>query len=79
MHSWNFDTPKENYGKLRTCKGASHPLYPVENIHPQKNYLDITALVRSLQRADGERDCFRTSIQNCQIRDCRWREYCFEE
>lgn len=44
----------------------------------EKNYLDITALVRSIQRADGEPDCFRRPKGYCERPDCQWRRYCLE-
>ena len=42
----------------------------------KKNYLDIKALVRSLQRAEGREDCFLTGRMDCDETDCRWRNYC---
>ncbi len=44
----------------------------------KKDYLDIPALVRSLQRAEGESDCFRRSKGVCGRMDCKWRRYCLE-
>ena len=43
----------------------------------QKNiFLDITALIRSLQRSEGNIDCFRTGKADCDMLDCAWRMYC---
>jgi len=44
----------------------------------KKNYLDIKALVRSLQRAEGREDCFLTGRMDCDDSDCRWRNHCLE-
>ncbi|MFZ7110097.1 MAG: hypothetical protein ACOWYE_00305 [Desulfatiglandales bacterium] len=44
-----------------------------------KDYLDIPALVRSIQRADGEPDCFRRPKKDCRRVDCKWRRYCLED
>ena len=43
---------------------------------PRSNFLDITALIRSLQRAEGNPDCFRKSKGFCERLDCEWRKYC---
>jgi hypothetical protein len=45
----------------------------------QKNYLDITELIRSIQRAEGNPDCFRRAHGNCDRLDCAWRNYCLQE
>ena len=45
----------------------------------QKNLLDITNLVRSIQRAEGNVDCFRKGNANCDQWDCSWRSYCLKE
>lgn len=39
--------------------------------------VDITALVRSIQRADNQKDCFRSGKTLCDDGDCIWRPYCF--
>ena len=44
----------------------------------KRNYLDIRALVRSLQRAEGREDCFLAGRMDCDETDCRWRNYCLE-
>jgi len=40
------------------------------------NFVDITALVRSMQRTEGNFDCFRTARDYCDQVDCAWRPYC---
>ena len=44
----------------------------------KKNYLDIKALVRSIQRAEGREDCFLSGRRDCDDTDCDWRNYCTE-
>lgn len=49
--------------------------------NPDKNavnldFVDITALVRSVQRAEGNRDCFRRGRVQCDQTECAWRKYC---
>ena len=46
---------------------------------PRKDFLDATALVRSIQRAEGNPDCFRRGEVDCDQIDCAWRKYCLEE
>jgi hypothetical protein len=45
----------------------------------KKNFLDITILVRSIQRAEGNPDCFQKGIVDCDQLDCKWRSFCLEE
>ena len=49
------------------------------NLTGKENYLDIPALVRSIQRAEGEPDCFRRPKGVCKQLDCKWRRYCLED
>ena len=79
MHSWDLPSSRNNSKKVTAEKKASRSLYLGETLHRKHNYLDVTALIRSLQRAEGENDCFRTSGLKCQRADCRWREYCFDK
>ena len=44
-----------------------------------KNYLDVKVLVRSLQRAEGQEDCFLSGRTDCEETDCRWRNHCLEK
>jgi hypothetical protein len=41
-----------------------------------EDFLDLTHLVRSIQRQEGNPDCFRTGLQHCDRMDCAWRKYC---
>ena len=43
------------------------------------NLPDITRLVRSVQRIEGNPDCFGKADGNCDSLDCAWREYCLKE
>ena len=44
----------------------------------KEDSVDITALVRSLQRTEGNPDCFRRTEDYCDQLDCSWRPYCLE-
>jgi hypothetical protein len=41
-----------------------------------RRYVDITAMIRSLQRTEGMTDCFRRGLANCDQLVCAWRRYC---
>lgn len=42
----------------------------------QRSLVDTTHLVRSIQRAEGNPDCFRKAEGDCDRVDCSWRRYC---
>ncbi len=58
----------------------STPCIPREagNTAHNKRYVDITAMIRSLQRAEGLTDCFRRGAVDCDQLNCAWRKYCLE-
>lgn len=44
------------------------------------DYLDITQLVRSVQKSEGHEACFRRPVpEGCQEEDCEWRRYCLQD
>ncbi|MBW2604386.1 MAG: hypothetical protein JRE28_08740 [Deltaproteobacteria bacterium] len=44
----------------------------------KKNFLDITTLIRSIQRSEGHMDCFQMGTIDCDQVDCKWRACCME-
>ena len=38
--------------------------------------VDLTVLIRSVQRSEGNSDCFRRNKGHCDQVDCAWRSYC---
>ena len=52
---------------------------PLENRPIQRGYVDITAMIRSLQRTEGFEDCFRTGLSECDQLKCAWRQYCLQK
>lgn len=44
----------------------------------KKNYLDMAALIRSIQRAEGQTDCFQKGMIDCDQPDCKWHPFCLE-
>ena len=53
------------------------PDLTTESTH-QRSYVDITAMIRSLQRTEGFVDCFRTGLSDCDQIKCAWRRYCLQ-
>jgi hypothetical protein len=41
-----------------------------------ENFCDLTRLIRSIQRLEGNPDCFGTMQDLCERTGCAWREYC---
>lgn len=44
----------------------------------KETFIDITELVRSIQRSEGNPDCFRRKT-SCDQLDCVWRSLCLEQ
>ncbi|OEU78475.1 MAG: hypothetical protein BA873_06645 [Desulfobulbaceae bacterium C00003063] len=42
----------------------------------KNSFLDMTELIRSIQRAEGNPDCFRRAHGYCDQLGCAWRPYC---
>jgi hypothetical protein len=45
----------------------------------KNNLLDMTSLIRSIQRSEGNLDCFLKGAEDCDRTDCAWRLYCVGE
>lgn len=44
-----------------------------------KNIGDVTTLIRSIQRTEGNPDCFRREGKDsCDRNECAWRLYCMQ-
>lgn len=50
----------------------------IEKRTEKKNFLDIITLIRSIQRAEGNMDCFQMGMIDCDQVDCKWRSFCLE-
>jgi hypothetical protein len=46
---------------------------------PQQRHVDVTAMIRSLQRTEGMIDCFRRGLSDCDQLECAWRQYCLSK
>lgn len=47
----------------------------VKEWHVKSDLADRTELIRSIQRSEGNPDCFRKK-RTCEEIDCAWRSYC---
>jgi len=45
----------------------------------KNDFFDLTNLIRSIQRAEGNPDCFDRTQGHCDRLDCAWRQYCLEK
>jgi len=45
----------------------------------KNDFFDLTNLIRSIQRAEGNPDCFGRAQGHCDHPDCAWRQYCLEK
>jgi len=50
----------------------------VREWHAREDFLDPVQLLRSIQRAEGNPDCFRRK-DNCEEMECAWRPYCISD
>ena len=45
----------------------------------RKDFFDLTSFIRSIQRREGNPDCFGKAQGYCDRLDCAWRRYCLEK
>lgn len=82
MRDWTLvmgEQLKMELGTRRDGDGSSRstPCMPsIEGTDLNKRYVDITAMIRSLQRTEGLADCFRSGLDDCDQLVCAWRQYC---
>ena len=50
----------------------------IGNRSEKKSFLDIATLIRSIQRAEGNLDCFQMGMIDCDQMDCKWRTFCLD-
>ena len=50
-----------------------------KNAIVDQRHVDVTAMIRSLQRTEGVTDCFRRGLTDCDLPDCAWRKYCLSK
>ena len=49
-----------------------------ETFNSKPDYVDIVNLVRSVQRAERNIDCYRSGRQQCDQVNCDWRDHCLK-
>lgn len=47
-----------------------------DTVNPKPDYVDIVKLIRSIQRAEGNIDCYRRGETRCRRMECDWRDHC---
>ena len=72
----NLKPPAPNSLFSSDAKSPELPIGRIRDPQPVAGRVDMTALIRSLQRAEGESPCFRTGQGDCDRTDCPWRRYC---
>ena len=70
-----LDSSTTRKNEWRSARNRLKEYYPQSN---HSNFLDITAMIRSLQRSEGVADCFRKGQIDCDQLDCAWLKYCME-
>jgi hypothetical protein len=50
----------------------------VKEWHVKEDLVDYAELIRSIQRTEGNPDCFKKK-SSCEETDCAWRSYCLPQ
>ena len=87
--SWNASDTRDRESTEATKPVSGLPAQPGESWKPasaepsagregdqRENFLNLPRLIRSIQRAEGNIDCFGRK-DDCNVLDCAWRAYCF--
>jgi len=68
----NRESPASTERPAGTLTGTTRPGEPGQN----REFLDVVALIRSIQKAEGNEVCFQTGRTACGQPNCAWRNYC---
>ncbi len=49
-----------------------------DTFNSKPDYVDLVNLIRSIQRAEGNIDCYRRDRQQCDRMNCVWRAHCLK-
>jgi hypothetical protein len=63
----------------RPAKAFPYHRRAPEDFVMKEDFFDVTNLIRSIQRREGNPDCFGRAQGYCDRLDCTWRQYCLEE
>ena len=71
---------KTDQKRSRIPAGKPSEILPcrITPAYEKKSYLDITTLIRSIQRNESNIDCFKRGVSDCDKLDCKWRSFCLE-
>jgi len=69
------DAPIKDTG----TKNRANDKLTTKDLGLKKNFLDVTNLIRSIQRAEGNPDCFGRAGGHCDQLGCAWRPHCIEK
>jgi len=47
-----------------------------DSFNSKPDYVDLVNLIRSIQRAEGNIDCYRRGRQECDRMSCAWHNHC---
>jgi hypothetical protein len=50
-----------------------------DTLNSKPTFVDLVNLIRSIQRAEGNIDCYRRGLKSCNRMDCTWRDHCLKE
>jgi len=59
-----------NHDKIDPIQAANRPY------EKPKDLLDLTQLIRSIQRREDNTDCYGKAGDSCDHKDCLWRPWC---
>jgi hypothetical protein len=51
---------------------------PAMRPQTKRDFVNVAELIRSIQRTEGNPDCFQTARGYCDRSDCTWRSYCLD-
>ena len=74
-----LDNEPETGGAGKRAEIGENTDKPVSDKNTRRKIMvDITALIRSVQRVEGNPDCFKKRKDTCRELHCEWRAYCLE-
>ncbi len=66
------------FKKITGCKKDTGKTIDIASLDEEKSFVNITDLIRSVQRTEGNPDCFKKHTDGCDELECVWRPYCLE-
>ena len=66
------------FGKIIGREKNTDTTIGMASLDDKKSLVNITDLIRSAQRTEGNPDCFKKHKGRCDELECQWRPYCLE-